>query len=646
MAERKSNMRPMGRGGRFRGPHGRPDNLKSAVARLMHYMAEYRCFMLLVAALIAVSSLTQVVGVSYIQRIVDEYLAPLASQFAQSGNVDAELQRGFLRTILTIAFIFAFGAFSTFAYARLMLRISTGTLLRLRKDTFQRMETLPIKYFDTQSHGDIMSRYTNDIDAVRDMISNSVAGFISSGITVVSVFIMMLYYSWMLTLLVLIMLFGMLAVSGKIAKRSGNYFRKQQAALGKLNGYIEEMIEGSKVVKVFCREDKVQEEFDSLNETMRAASTSANTFAGLMAPLNGNLSHAMYAVIAIVGCIMVINGFGGLTLGTLLAFLQYTRSFSQPVAQVSQQLNSVLNALAGAERVFALIDQPSEADNGSVTLSTPSEDAGCAAALAGTDCRWAWKQSDGSQSKYIPVHGDVLFDNVTFGYTPEKAVLHGISLHALPGQKIALVGSTGAGKTTITNLLNRFYDIAQGHIYYDGISIDDICKSDLRRSLSMVLQDTHLFTGTVMDNIRYGRLDATDDEVHAAARLANADGFIARLPKGYDTLLTQDGGNLSQGQRQLLAIARAAVADPPVLILDEATSSIDTRTEQLVQRGMNRLMQGRTVFIIAHRLSTVRSADMILVLEQGEIIERGRHDELIAAHGRYYQLYTGLQELN
>ena len=652
MSQRNNESRPMG--GPGRGPGGRvpgakPKNVKGTIIRLLRYLAEYKWLLMLVVVLIALSSLAQVAGTSYLQTVVDEYLTPLMQQFAADGAIDQQLFSGFARTLLTMAFIYLFGAFSTFAYARLMLRVSTGTLLKLRTDLFDHMETLPIRYFDTHAHGDLMSRYTNDVDTIREMMSNAVASFISSGITVISVFIMMVYYSWLLTLLVIAMMAFMLFVSGKIAGLSSRFFRKQQAALGTLNGYIEEMIEGARVIKVFCREEKVKQEFDVLNENMRSAATEANTYAGVMGPINNNLSHTLYAIIAMVGCVMVINGFSGLTLGTLIAFLQYTRSFSMPISQISQQFNTVLNALAGAERVFALIDEPSEEDEGYVTLVNVKHDAnGNIVESDKVTGEWAWKHphTDGSGTDYKPVHGDVVFEDVTFGYVPDKIVLRDVSLHALPGQKIALVGSTGAGKTTITNLINRFYDVPGGKIRYDGININKIRKTDLRRSLSMVLQDTHLFTGTVMENIRYGKLDATDEEVRAAARLANADSFITRLPQGYDTMLTQDGANLSQGQRQLLAIARAAVANPPVLILDEATSSIDTRTEQLVERGMDQLMQGRTVFVIAHRLSTVRNSDMILVLEHGQVIERGKHEELLAQKGRYYQLYTGMMELS
>ena len=534
-----------------------------------------------------------------------------------------------------------------------MLSISTKTLLKIRTDLFTHMETLPIRYFDTHTHGDLMSRFTNDIDTIREMLSNSISSFISSLVTVIGVLAMMIYYSWQLTLLTLVMFVIVVFVTGFIGSRSGKYFKEQQKALGAVNGYIEEMIDGQKVVKVFVHEGISKAEFDELNENLRKAATNANTFANILGPVNNNLGHIQYAITAVIGGLLAIQGASGfagpIQIGTVVAFLMYTRSFTMPISQVSMQFNAVLSALAGAERIFGMIDEPSETDEGYVTLvnANIAPDGTITESEKRTGA-WAWKHPHKAEGTitYTKVEGRVELDDVTFGYEPNKTVLNGISLYAKPGQKIAFVGSTGAGKTTITNLINRFYDVPDGKIRYDGININKIKKDDLRRSLSMVLQDTHLFTGTVADNIRYGKLDATDDDVIAAAKLANADSFIRRLPEGYNTMLYSDGSNLSQGQRQLLAIARAAVADPPVLILDEATSSIDTRTEALIEKGMDSLMEGRTVFVIAHRLSTVRNSNAIMVLELGKIIERGDHDKLIADKGKYYQLYTGMFELS
>ena len=626
----------------------KPNNAFGAFKRILSYMAEYKALLLLVVVFIICSSLANVIGTSFLQKIIDNYLTPLIKD---SGN--AELYRGFMAVLGQMMLVYVIGALCTFGYSRIMLNISTKTLFKIRTDLFTHMETLPIKYFDTHTHGELMSRYTNDIDTIREMLSNAVSSFISSAVTIIGVFVMMVYYSWQLTLVSIGMLLVILFLTGKIGGKSGKYFKEQQKEIGAVNGYIEEMIDGQKVVKVFVHEKQAKEEFEQLNNRLCEASTNANTFANILGPVNNNLGHVQYALTAVVGGILAIKGVhsfsGPIMVGTVVAFLQYTRNFSMPISQVSQLFNSVLSALAGAERIFNMIDEPSEVDDGYVTLVNAKE----APDGTLTECSertgvWAWKhphKADGTIT-YTKVQGRVEFDDVTFGYEENKTVLNGISLYAKPGQKIAFVGSTGAGKTTITNLINRFYDVPDGKIRYDGININKIKKDDLRRSLSMVLQDTHLFTGTVMDNIRYGKLDATDEEVIKAAKLANADSFIRHLPEGYDTMLYSDGANLSQGQRQLLAIARAAVADPPVLILDEATSSIDTRTEALIEKGMDSLMEGRTVFVIAHRLSTVRNSDAIMVLEHGNIIERGNHDALIADHGKYYQLYTGMFELS
>lgn len=631
-------------------PHGpvqKPGNAGAAFKRILSYASEYKGLLALVVIFIIFSSLANIIGTSFLQVIIDDYLTPMI------GNKDEVLFSQFIGTLMKMGLVYVLGAVSTFAYARIMLTVSTRTLFKLRTDLFTHMETLPIKYFDTHTHGDLMSRYTNDIDTIREMLSNSIASFISSAVTVVGVFVMMVYYSWQLTLIVIAMLVLILFITGKIGGQSGKYFKEQQSKIGAVNGYIEEMIDGQKVVKVFVHEEKSKEEFDKLNSALCEASTKANTFANIMGPVNNNLAHIQYAILAVAGSILAIlgvNSFSGvITIGTVVAFLQFSRNFSMPISQVSQQFNAVLSALAGAERIFSLIDEKSEVDDGYVTLvNAEIQPDGTITESEKRTGVWAWKhphKADGTVT-YTKVEGRVEFDDVTFGYEENKTVLNGVSLYAKPGQKIAFVGSTGAGKTTITNLINRFYDVPDGKIRYDGININKIKKDDLRRSLSMVLQDTHLFTGTVMENIRYGKLDATDEDVIAAAKLANADSFIRHLPDGYNTMLTSDGANLSQGQRQLLAIARAAVADPPVLILDEATSSIDTRTEALIEKGMDSLMKGRTVFVIAHRLSTVRNSNAIMVLEHGNIIERGDHDKLIADKGKYYQLYTGMFELS
>ena len=625
----------------------KPKDGKKTLLRILRYLEEYRFQLVLVALLVVVSSGAGVVGTYFLKPIIDNDIAP----WIGSGNPDL---RGLLHSIILLAAIYAAGALCTYAYNRIMVNIAANSLYKMRMDMFTHMQTLPIRYFDSRTHGEIMSRYTNDIDTLRNMMSQSVPQLISSGITVAGVFIMMLVLSIPLTILVVLMMLTIFGVIKLVGGKSALYYRNQQKAIGAVNGYIEEMIEGQKVVKVFCHEEESKQRFDVINGALCDAASKANTFASILMPIMNNLSYIHYALTAIIGATLTIltgqreMGIFALGLGALVSFLQYTRSFAQPITQVSQQFNVILNALAGAERIFALLDEKPEVDDGYVTLVNVKEKPdGTVEETTQRTGHWAWKHPhhDGTLT-YVPLRGAVTFENVEFGYEPGKTVLNGISLYAEPGQKIAFVGSTGAGKTTITNLINRFYDVPDGKIRYDGININKIKKADLRRSLSMVLQDTHLFTGTVMENIRYGRLDATDEEVIAAAKLANAHWFISHLPDGYDTMLTGDGANLSQGQRQLLAIARAAVADPPVLILDEATSSIDTRTEALIEKGMDQLLEGRTVFVIAHRLSTVRNSHAIMVLEHGEIIERGSHEELIAKKGRYYQLYTGMFELS
>ncbi|MCR5805788.1 MAG: ABC transporter ATP-binding protein/permease [Oscillospiraceae bacterium] len=629
-------------------PTQKPKNAAETFKRIIGYAKEYTPLLIIVVFLVVFSSLASIIGTSIMQRVIDDFITPLISD-----KQNAVLYRGFIGALGQMLVIYFIGACSSFGSSRIMLTVSTQILFRLRKDVFTHMETLPIRYFDTNTHGDLMSRYTNDIDTIRELLSNTFSSLINSVITVTGVMVMMIWYSWQLTLLTLVMMVVLLAVTGFIAKNGGKFFKEQQAALGKLNGYIEEMMDGQKVVKVFVHEKTAIKEFEELNNNLCSAATSANTFTNIMGPVSNNLGHILYAIVAVVGSILAINGSSGfagpITVGIVVAFLSYVRSFIMPLSQVAQLFNTVLSALAGAERVFALIDEKPETDDGYVTLvnAKVAEDGTITESEERTG-KWAWKHPHKAEGTitYTLVKGDVEFDDVTFGYVPEKTVLHNISLWAHAGQKIAFVGSTGAGKTTITNLINRFYDVPDGKIRYDGININKIKKDDLRRSLSMVLQDTHLFTGTVMDNIRYGKLDATDEECIAAAKLANAHSFIKHLPEGYDTMLYSDGANLSQGQRQLLAIARAAVADPPVLILDEATSSIDTRTEALIEKGMDSLMEGRTVFVIAHRLSTVRNSNAIMVLENGEIIERGDHKTLIGQKGKYYQLYTGMFELS
>ena len=618
-------------------------NPGKTLMRLLSYVWNYyKVECVFVAIGIAVSSLAAVAGNLFIKNLIDDYIMPFLSENNPSF---APL----VRALLIMAGIYYIGTFATFLYARLMVNVTQGTLKRIRDDMFTHMERLPIKYFDTHAHGDIMSCYTNDTDTLRQMISQSIPQMLSSVITIVSTFISMIVLSIPLTLLIIVMVAVMVGVVRKIGSQSGKYFIRQQKDLGVLNGYIEEMMEGQKVVKVFCHEEETKKKFYELNDGLFDSAKNANIYANILMPVMANLGNINYVITLAVGSILAINGVGGLTLGALASFLQLTRSFNMPITQVSQQFNSIIMALAGAERVFDLLDEPVEEDHGYVTLVNAVEEPN--GTIKESPVRtglWAWKhphQADGTIT-YEKLQGDVVFNGVDFGYTDDKIVLHDIKMYAKPGQKVAFVGATGAGKTTITNLINRFYDIQDGKIRYDGININKIKKPDLRRSLGMVLQDTHLFTGTVADNIRYGKLDATDEEVIAAAKLANAHYFITKLPQGYDTVLSGDGSELSQGERQLLAIARAAIADPPVLILDEATSSIDTRTETIVQSGMDKLMKGRTVFVIAHRLSTIKNSDVIMVLDQGRIIERGDHESLLAEKGRYYQLYTGAFELS
>ncbi len=620
-----------------------PVNRKHVVGRLLSYVGRgYLALFVVVILCILVSAVASVSGSLFLGALIDDYITPLLAM----ANPDFS---GLLRVILMMACLYLVGALCAFAYNRIMVTISQGVQKRIRDDLFGHMQTLPIKYFDTHAHGDVMSVYSNDVDTLRQMLSQSIPQVINSAMMILVTFVSMLATNLLLTGVVILCIIVMLLVTKFLAGRSGRYFVQQQVKLGDLNGYIEEMINGQKVVKVFCHEEEAQEGFDKVNDALCESADKANKYANILMPILINIGNVQYVIVAMAGGALALGGIdAGITLGTIATFLQLSKSFSNPISQISQQFNSVVMALAGAQRIFNLMDEPSEEDHGTVTLVNVSYDKDGQTLVETREHTnlWAWKvpQADGSV-QYVKLAGDVRFDHVDFAYEEGKTILHDISLFAKPGQKLAFVGATGAGKTTITNLINRFYDIADGKIHYDGISINDIKKPDLRRSLGIVLQDTNLFTGTVRENIRYGNLDATDEEVEAAAVLANADDFIRRLPQGYDTMLTGNGANLSQGQRQLIAIARAAVADPPVMILDEATSSIDTRTEAIVQRGMDALMSGRTVFVIAHRLSTVRNSDAIMVLDHGRIVERGDHEDLIQQHGIYYQLYTGAFEL-
>lgn len=623
-----------------RGPRGPKPKIKNPgklFARLMGFIfKKYLPTCIIVVICIFVSVLANVQGTMFTKNLIDDYIVPLL----KTGSPD---YGPLLAAMGRVAVFYGIGVISTFAYSKIMIYVSQGTIKNLRVELFSHMQDLPIQYFDSHAHGDIMSIYTNDIDTLRQLISQSLPQILNSAITVVSVFVSMVILNIPLTILTIVMVIVTTVVTKKFAGFSSRYFLAQQRDLGKVNGFIEEMLNGQKVVKVFTHEQENIEAFDKINDELFESAYNANMYSNMLGPVNAQIGNLSYVLCALAGGVMALSGFGGLTLGKLASFLTFNKSFNMPISQVSQQFNSIIMALAGCDRIFSLLDEAPETDEGYVTLVNAKEENGKLTETPEHTGLWAWKhthQADGSVD-YKKLEGDVVFDDVDFGYVPEKIVLHDVDLFATPGQKIAFVGTTGAGKTTITNLINRFYDIADGKIRYDGININKIKKADLRHSLGIVLQDTHLFTATVMENIRYGKLDATDDEVYAAARLANADTFIRQLPDGYNTVLTGDGANLSQGQRQLLAIARAAIADPPVLILDEATSSIDTRTERIVQDGMDKLMHGRTTFVIAHRLSTVRNSDCIMVLEQGRIIERGSHDELISKKGKYYQLYTG-----
>ena len=643
MARKSKKSAPPSQGNKFQ----KPKNTKATFLRLLGYLGKSKALLFLVALFVFTSSLAGIIGTSFVETITDDILMPLIGS-----EITAELLAPLVKILIFLAFIYVFGLISSYAYSRIMLQVAHKTLNIIRRDLFNHMMDLPISFFDTHTHGELMSRYTNDTDVLRECISQSFVQLISSLVTVIGTFVMMAYYSPLLILLVIVLLFVAFFIIKILGKKSAQYFRAQQKCVGEVNGYIEEFIEGLKVVKVFCHEDSAKKDFAQINANLRNAATNAHTYASILMPIMGNISYITYAASATIGSIVIMTvpeeSFWGLSVGALMTFLLYTRQFFQPITQISQQFNNIIAALAGAERIFEIIDTPVEEDDGYVTLVNAKKNPdGSISECEERTGMWAWKHPHGDgTTTYTEWKGDVRFHDVTFSYDGKKTVLKNVSLYAMPGQKIAFVGSTGAGKTTITNLINRFYDVNEGKITYDGINIKKIKKAELRRSMAMVLQDTHLFTGTVRDNIAYGKLDATDEEIIAAAKLANADSFITRLPEGYDTMITGDGANLSQGQRQLLAIARAAVADPPVLILDEATSSIDTRTERLIEKGMDKLMEGRTVFVIAHRLSTVRNSDAIMVLEHGEIIERGNHEDLIEQKGKYYQLYTGQFELD